>query len=129
MMTPQHAFEIARKQAQRDPELERVIGSCPEYAYQYARHVLNGRWPEAEDVIASNSVTAYKYGRHVLRGNWSSDVLHLCPEWLYEYVQDVCGGKIPDDLQRFVHLWSFDDKRNRGWFYEQLKKLLTPPAP
>lgn len=39
----------------------RAHPSAPEWAYWYARHVIQGRWPEAEPVIMTHSGWAFRY--------------------------------------------------------------------
>jgi hypothetical protein len=43
-------------------DLTRVLSS-PDRAYQYARHVIKGRWPEAEAAIAKDPRLAYDYAK------------------------------------------------------------------
>ena len=68
---PQWAYEYAYHVIRdRWPEAEPVIASDPQWAHWYARNVIKGRWPEAEAVIAESPQWACWYARYVLKGRW-----------------------------------------------------------
>ena len=65
----------------------------PEWAYDYAKDVIGGRWPEGEEVIATDAVWAYLYAKNVISGRFpegeaaiatepqcAKEYLEMCPE-------------------------------------------------
>ena len=68
---PQWALEYACHVIKgRWPEAEALISSDPQWAYEYANYVVEGRWPEAEAVIAESPKYAYLYALYVVKGRW-----------------------------------------------------------
>jgi hypothetical protein len=67
-MTPQQAYDKCYSNNQRDKDLELIIIKDPQYAYQYARDVIKGRWKEAESIIIKDSFYAYRYAKDVIEG-------------------------------------------------------------
>ena len=51
-------------------EAESVIAKSPEWAYYYAKNILEKRFQEAEPVIATNPQYAYLYARDILKQRW-----------------------------------------------------------
>jgi hypothetical protein len=82
------AYWYARNVIQgRWPEAEPVIMGNPDAAYQYAQDVIQGRWPEAEPVIMGNPDAAYWYARDVIQGRWpeAEPVIMSNPDAAYQY--------------------------------------------
>jgi hypothetical protein len=96
---PEWAYEYARDVIRgRWPEAEAVIATDPEWAYEYARDVIRGRWPEAEAAIAKDPKRAYRYAGNVVRGRWPEveAVIAKDPEWAYLYAKDIIRGRWPE---------------------------------
>ena len=58
------------KEGKNWPELDIIIKSIatdPEWAFYYAKNVIQGRWPEAEAVIATDSRWACNYAKRILK--------------------------------------------------------------
>ena len=73
-MTPQQAFYKCRDNNKRDKRLEKIIIKNPQYAYMYARDVIQNRWIEAEDIISTSSCYTYRYSRDVIQGKLPEDM-------------------------------------------------------
>ncbi len=48
------------------PEAREFMASNPEYAFRYAKYILNDRFPEGEKAIATNGEYSYLYALVVL---------------------------------------------------------------
>jgi len=70
----------------------------PEWAYYYARDVIEGRFPEGEEAIATNPWSAYRYARDVIKGRWPEGeaVIATDPYSAYNYAINVIGGRWPE---------------------------------
>jgi hypothetical protein len=93
---PEWAYNYARDIIRgRWPETEAVIAKDPELAYEYARGVIRGRFPEAEAVIATDPSWAYKYAKDIIHGRWpeAEAVIATGPNWAYKYAKDIIRGR------------------------------------
>ena len=54
------------------PEQESQILKSPEYAYKYAKYVLDGQWAEAEPILLTNLYWAFYYAQNVIEGRWEA---------------------------------------------------------
>ena len=79
----------------RCPPLEPTILKDPGTAYQYAAHVIRGRWPEGEPVIAKDASNSYSYAKMVIRGRWPEGEAAMAqdPSFAYWYADDVLNGR------------------------------------
>lgn len=70
-------------------------GKDPDYAYLYARFVIQGRWKEVEDVIKTDPYCAYEYALEVIKGRWieAEPTIKTDPESAYQYARNVIGDK------------------------------------
>jgi hypothetical protein len=90
------ASEYAKKYIKgRFPEAEEIIKTNPYYAYRYAKDVIQGRWEEAEDIIKTNPEYACWYAKYVIQGRWpkAEDVIKKDPEWVSYYAINVIGDE------------------------------------
>jgi hypothetical protein len=101
MATPEMAFgalKSGKLNAQQKKEAESVVATDPEYAYLYARNVIQGRWPEAEPVIAKDPQWAYTYARYVIKGRWpeGEPAIAKKADRACLYARDVIKGRWPE---------------------------------
>lgn len=70
-------------------------GKGAEWAYWYAKNIVNGRWKKAEKVISKNAKWAYCYAFDVIGGRWKlgENAISKNTEWAYCYAHDVYPGK------------------------------------
>jgi len=59
------------------------IMKVPGIAYDYALHIIKGRWPEAEPCIMENAWAAYYYARYVIKGRWSEAEPYIMKDPFY----------------------------------------------
>lgn len=52
------------------PAQIKTISTNAEYANQYAKHVIKGRWPEAEPYIMKDALAARRYAFSIIKGRW-----------------------------------------------------------
>lgn len=64
------AFDYAEKNNKPYPEGEKAIAGDAEYAFQYAKFILEGPFPIGEDVILQNPEYAFRYATSVLKKPW-----------------------------------------------------------
>ena len=66
---------------------KRAIVQHPNWAYYYARDVIEGRWPEAEPFIMQDPARAYYYARDVIEGRWpeAEPVIKQSAKWAMKY--------------------------------------------
>jgi hypothetical protein len=57
-------------EGRRWPEGEAAIAKDTEYAYWYAKYVIEGRFPEGEAAIAKDTEYVYLYAEDVIKGRW-----------------------------------------------------------
>lgn len=63
-LVPELAYNYARKQGTRAPEVEPTIMRNPLFALEYADEVIGDRWLEAEPVIMKDSDVWDEYITH-----------------------------------------------------------------
>jgi hypothetical protein len=73
------AEELYERTKQRSSDLEKIIIEDPEYAMDYARDIIQGRWKEAEPIIMKDPGYAYRYARDAINDYSTADV--GVPEW------------------------------------------------
>jgi hypothetical protein len=98
LISAKDAFEYARKQKHRVPELEGIVVKNAIYAAKYAVLFLNGqRWPEdVEKRIARNSEAAYTYAKDVLKRRWpeaEKSILKVGGWVLSKYAEALVPGR------------------------------------
>jgi len=67
-MTPQEAYDKARKLGKRIPKLEPIISKDTHYSYYYALHVIKGKFELGEPAISKDAGYSYYYARYVIKG-------------------------------------------------------------
>ena len=82
----------------RWPEAEPHIMKDPQKAHWYACHVIGGRWPEAEPTIMEDPRSAYRYADDVIKGRWPEAEPHIMqdPEKAYLYAKFTIKGRWPE---------------------------------
>ena len=84
--------------------IEKEITS-PESACEYARNVIGGRWPEAEPTIKKNQQWAYYYAKHIINGDESDGRIRWpeaepyimkSPYWAQQYAKHIIKGRWPE---------------------------------
>ena len=70
----------------------------PQWAYNYAREVIKGRWPEGEEAISKDPYWAYSYAVDVVGGRWpeGEKTISKDPEWAFYYAREVIKGRWPE---------------------------------
>ena len=91
----------------------------PQYACEYARDVIKGRWPEVEDyALVKNSFWAWIYARDVIGGRWPEAEPYIMqhPAWAYEYARDVIKARWPEAEPVIAQYrsWTKDYKQHFG---------------
>jgi hypothetical protein len=122
------AKELYRKTKQRSPELEEIIIKDPEYAYNYARDVIQGRWKEAEPIIMKDPYRAYNYALNIININikdgdvkirWKEAEPYIMkdPGYAIFYAIRVIEGRWPEAEETI--------KKNPYWWnrYKEIFKL------
>jgi hypothetical protein len=75
---------------ERIPEVEALIATDAEYAYLYARNIINCAFPEGEPIIATSGRFSFYYARAVIRGRWlDGELTILFSEYANEYATFV----------------------------------------
>lgn len=71
--------------------LEHLIAKDPKQAYNYAKHVIKGRWPEAEPFILKDVIASFRYANGVLKCRWpeAEPLIIKDPYLAYEYARDI----------------------------------------
>jgi len=96
---PEWAYEYARDKLRgRWPDAEPYIMRDPYWAQEYADRVIKGRWPEAEPVIMQDPMSAYFYACLTIGGRWLEAepvILQSQSEWANGYKEHF---NIQDDL-------------------------------
>ncbi|NHR07398.1 hypothetical protein HA052_19595 [Chromobacterium haemolyticum] len=66
------AFEICSEVGRRVLPLEPIVLSEGEYAFMYARNIIQGRWPEAEKTLLKENYASliWEYITDVINGPW-----------------------------------------------------------
>ena len=79
-------------------EAEPIIAKNPPNACDYAKYVIEGRWPEAEPYIAQNPMTACDYARYIIKGRWPEAEPYIMqdPEMAYLYAKDALEDRWPE---------------------------------
>jgi hypothetical protein len=94
---PHDAYFYAEEKLRmgRFPEGEAAIAKDPYWAYQYARHIIKGRWPESEATIAT-STWAFPYAWHVIGGRWPEGEAAIAkdPIWAEKYLELCPDAKL-----------------------------------
>jgi len=112
---PELVYKLAKKKPELRPKLETAIMKDPQYAYYYARDVLNRRWPEAEPYIMKDPEWAYWYARDVLKRPWPEAEPYIMkdPELAYYYALLVLKRRWPEAEPYFMKntTWWNDYKR------------------
>ena len=96
---PEWAYNYARYAIRgRWPEGEKLIASDPQWAYSYADEVLKGRFPEGEEAIARDPIWAYCYARDAIKGRWpeGEPMIASDPYSAYKYARDIIKGRFPE---------------------------------
>ncbi len=88
---PDYAYLYARDVINgRFPEGEKAIASDPDYAYLYARDAVKGRFPAGEKAFASDPYYAYLYTKHIIKGRWPEGEKAIASSpWYSKLYQDV----------------------------------------
>ena len=87
----------------------------PQYAYAYARNVIDGRWPEAEPYIMQNPQYAYYYAREIIKGRWPQAELYIMrkPQWAYAYARGVIKDRWPQAEPKILNSSYADNYKQR----------------
>lgn len=67
---PALAYKLAAHADRRISYLEPTIMKDPFYIYNYAQHIVRGRWPEAEPILMKDGKYAYFYAKFIIKGRW-----------------------------------------------------------
>ena len=67
-MKPHEAYNKALKAGKRLPEIEHIILTDSQPAFNYAMFIIKARWEEAEDIILTDLHKTYQYARYVIKG-------------------------------------------------------------
>ena len=108
---PEFAYEYARDVIDgRFLEGEPAIVNS-DYAYDYANDVIGGRWPEGEPAIAKDAYNAYYYAVQVIGGRWpeAEPAIAKSPSDAYKYARDVIKGRFPEGEPAIVNSDYADD--------------------
>ena len=105
--------------------LEEALGdpNAPEWAYWYARDILEGPFPQGEDAITTSASLSYKYARDILNGHFAKgeDVIATIAYWPYWYAIDVLKGPFPQGEDAIA--------TSAEWSYLYAKGILNDPNP
>jgi hypothetical protein len=65
-------------------------GSIP-VMYQFALHIIKGRWPEAEQYIMTDTYRAVQYAKEILKDRWIEAEQYIMkdPSDAFGYVRDI----------------------------------------
>jgi hypothetical protein len=79
----------------RWPEAEAVIVQHPQWAYFYAKNIIQGRWPEAEPIIAASQEWAIEYARYIVKGRWpEGEPIIVLDAWAaHYYARDIIKSR------------------------------------
>jgi lambda repressor-like predicted transcriptional regulator len=108
---PRFAYEHAKSLGRRFPEGEAAISKDAEYAYKYAKYVIEGRWPEGEATITKDVEAAYLYARDAIEGRFPEGETEISKdaEYAYKYARDVVKGRWPAGEATIANsLWKQD---------------------
>jgi hypothetical protein len=87
------ALEYTLQMGKRWREAETVILNEGEAltAYEYALHVIGGRWRKAEPIIAKDLETAFFYAQNVICGRWPKiePIIMKDPYYASMYIKEV----------------------------------------
>jgi len=84
-------LKYIRNNIKIDDDLQDYIMKDPEYAYNYAKYVLEDRWPEAEPYIMKDPVWAYYYARDTIKDRWYEAEPYIKGSIYQEYYEDDFG--------------------------------------
>jgi hypothetical protein len=71
------------------------FGKDPGYAFDYAYHIIKGRWIEAEEIIKKDPRYAYCYAYHIIKGRWieAEEFIKKHPTYAYHYAHNIIKGR------------------------------------
>jgi len=100
-MTPARAYYKAKSLGKRIPEFEPIILEDAYWSYNYAHHVIKGRWELAEPIISKDVNYSYIYARDVIKGRWEigEEAISKNSVHSFWYAQDLLKSRLPD----FMH--------------------------
>ena len=116
---PEWAYEYARDIIDgRWQEGEEAIKKSSQLAYQYARYTIKGRWPEGERIIKKDARLAYYYALDVIKGRWpeGEEAIRKDPEWASHYARDVIKERWPEGEEAI--------KEDPEWAYEYARDVI-----
>lgn len=107
------------------PEQEKEILKAPEYAYKYAKYVLEDEWVEAEPILLTNLYWAYNYAKNVIQGRWeAAEPLIMAgefPEFALSYALDISKIRLNPLIElRFIKFAENDEEGEDWRKYENL---------
>ena len=112
------------------PEQESGILKSPEYAYKYAKYVLEGEWVEAEPIILTNIYWAYNYAKNVIGGKWeAAEPLimagKLSEGYALSYALDISKIRLNPliELRIIEHFEEYDDDDGLDNYCAQVAKM------
>jgi hypothetical protein len=86
----------------------------PEFAYDYAKDVIKGRFPEGEQAIAKSSKYAYMYAKDVIKGRWPEGEAAIAKHawWSYGYAIHVIKERFPAGEEAISYSgWAYSYER------------------
>ena len=100
-----------------------VITQDGQYAYDYAREVIGGRFPEGEAAIAQDPISASDYARIVIKGRWPAGEAAVAQDELsaYGYALYVIKGRWPEPHRDTAEA-NIKKSANRWTEYKELVK-------
>ena len=126
-MTPERAYNHCLENG-RNSELEKIIITSPEWAYNYADHVIKDRWIEAEKIIINDPYCAYLYARDVIQGRWieAESVIATDSGSAFYYALDIIKGKLPENMHNAMLLHYMNDDFHVKYYLKFIKN--KPPT-
>jgi hypothetical protein len=122
-MTPKIAFFISSYENKRSPKLENIISTDANYSYQYALHVVKGKWRKGENIIITSPYYSYLYALHIVKGKWikGEEVISNDSECSYHYAKDIKIGRFKKGEKSII--------KNPKYSYWYIKYVVKKPLP
>ena len=96
-IVPSRVYAMTESGFELTPKQINTLAKDAQYAYHYARSVLNSPWPKGEDAISKDAEYAYRYARYVIDGPFpkGEDEINKDAEYAYLYAQ--YNFKLPEE--------------------------------
>lgn len=102
---------------------EDLFATDARYSYLYAHNVLMGRFRKGEAVIATSPVNSYGYAYYVLRGPFPlcHNFIKNDPEELWMYWRNILGCAWHDWVHQAMVMHSFNNKGSCEAYFNYVK--------